>query len=153
MRKLLDSRNANGFLVLSCSITGQHSYGVKRSGLGAHAIYSLSTCHLELVVWDGNLVKLGMFLGAIIISAAPTFLLGRTDILRFPLLEWAESTVAEFNSDSAVGRTIRLHIPNRLGRTIRRCGPNPSWAEPSGTRCLRIFFGDTITICDANAGD
>ena len=24
--------------------------------------------------------------------------------------------------------------PNRLGRTIRRRGPNQSWAEPSGTR-------------------
>ncbi|KAI0234713.1 hypothetical protein LSAT2_014927, partial [Lamellibrachia satsuma] len=48
-------------------------------------------------------------------------------------LEWAESTVADFNSDSEMGRTIRLRGPNRLGRTIRRRGPNPSWAEPSGT--------------------
>ena len=40
-------------------------------------------------------------------------------IIRFPLLEWAESTVAEFSSDSVseVGQTVRG--PNRLGRTIR----------------------------------
>ncbi|KAI0221588.1 hypothetical protein LSAT2_027105 [Lamellibrachia satsuma] len=35
--------------------------------------------------------------------------------LLFPLLEWAESTVAEFNSDSEVDRTIHLRGPNRLG--------------------------------------
>ena len=44
----------------------------------------------------------------------------------------AEPTVTEFNSHAVfgeVGRTIRLHVPKRLGRTIRRRGPNQSWAD------------------------
>ena len=56
-----------------------------------------------------------------------------TTIFRFPLLEWAESTIVEFNTDCEVGITIRLRGLNRLGRTIRWRGPNPLWAEPSGT--------------------
>ena len=61
------------------------------------------------------------------------------DFRRLARVEWAESTVADFNSDSEMGRTIRLRGPNRLGRTIRRRGPNPSWAEPSGTRRFVVF--------------
>ena len=33
-------------------------------------------------------------------------------LLRFPLLEWAESTVTELNNDSEVGRTICVRGPN-----------------------------------------
>ena len=69
-------------------------------------------------------------------------------ILRFPLqVEWAESTVAEFNCDSEVGQTICLRGPNQWvpdgsahdgfghGR-----GPNPSWDEPSRTHSRDIIL-------------
>ena len=58
---------------------------------------------------------------------------------RIPLLAWAESTVAEFSSDVffiEVSRSVHVPGPKRLGRTIFRRGPNPSWAEPSRTPYL-----------------
>ena len=48
----------------------------------------------------------------------------KTTILRIPLLVWAESPVAEFNSDA---------VFSEVGRNISLRGPNPSWAEPSVT--------------------
>ena len=95
---------------------------------------------------------MSLFLYAIIISLLlnqAIMIILRILPLKILLLAWAESTIAEFNSNVVfieVGRTICLCWPKRLGRAICWHGLNPSCAKPSGTPYLLHYHQADLSM-------